>query len=111
MEEIYLRSRTDAASTPSYSIVTAWWCLWLISEFYNGAIARQLFKENDIQGLIDLSYASIMGDFLTIVAGILVFIVVRQITANQETSWSKIAEAKENRIPPLPPKSSPTESN
>ena len=30
MEEIYLRSRIDTASTPSYSIVTAWWCLWLI---------------------------------------------------------------------------------
>ena len=44
MKEIYLRSRIDTASTPSYSIVTAWWGLWLISEIINRAIARQFFQ-------------------------------------------------------------------
>lgn len=85
--------------------------MFLISGFYDRAIARQLFKENDIEDLIDLSYASIVGDFLTIVTGILVFVVVRRITENQETSWSKIAETKENRMPPLHPKSFPSGSN
>ncbi len=82
--------------------------MFLISGFYDRSIARQLFKEDDIDALIELSYASIVGDFLTIVAGILVFVVVRRITENQETKWIKIAETKEN---PMPPKSFPAGSN
>ena len=113
MEEIYLRSRIDTASTPSYSIVTAWWCLWLISWIIGGALLSQFLnlRENDIDAHIALNYAIIVGDFLTIVTGILVFVVVRRITENQETSWSKIEETKEIRVPPLPPKSFPSGSN
>lgn len=113
MEEIYLRSRIDTASTPSYSIVTAWWCLWLISWIIGGALLSQFLnlRENDIDAHIALNYAIIVGDFLTIVTGILVFVVVRRITENQETKWIKIAETKENRMPPIPPKSFPAESN
>lgn len=113
MEEIYLRSRIDTASTPSYSIVTAWWCLWLISWIIGGALLSQFLnlRENDIDAHIALNYAIIVGDFLTIVTGILVFVVVRRITENQETSWSKIEETKEIRVPPLPPKSLPSGSN
>lgn len=113
MEEIYLHSRIDTASTPSYSIVTAWWCMWLISGIIDGALLFQLLnlRENDIDAHIELNYASIVLDFLIIAAGVLVFVVVRQITENQETSWSKIAETKENRMPPLHPKSFPSGSN
>ena len=113
MEEIYLRSRIDTASTPSYSIVTAWWCLWLILWIIDGYFLFQLLnlRENDIDAHIKLNYTSIVLDFLTIVAGILVFVVVRRITENQETSWMKIEETKEIRVPPLPPKSFPSGSN
>lgn len=114
MEEIYLHSRIeDTASTPSYSILTAWWCLWLISWIIDGAFLFQFLnlRENDTDAHIELNYASILGDFLTIVAGILVFVVVRRITENQETSWRKIEETKEIRVPPLPPKSFPSGSN
>ena len=113
MKEIYLRSRADAASTPSYSIVTAWWCLWLILWIIDGYFLFQLLnlRENDIDAHIKLNYTSIVLDFLTIVAGILVFVVVRRITENQETSWMKIEETKEIRVPPLPPKSFPSGSN
>ena len=110
MKEIYLRSG-GGGTTPSYSILTAWWGMWIISEFINNRIARQFFKEHNIDDLIALNYASIVGDFLTIVAGILVFVVVSRITTNQETSWSKIAETEENRMPPIPPKSFPSGSN
>lgn len=111
MKEIYLRSRTDAASTPSYSILTARWGMWIISEFINSRIARQFSKEHNIDALIEWNYASIGGDFLTIVAGILVFVVVCRIRENQETSWSRMAETEENRTPPIPPKSFPTKLN
>ena len=106
-------SRIDIASTPSYSIVTAWWCLWLISGIIDGALLFQFLnlRENDIDAHIELNYAIIVLDFLTIVAGILVFVVVRRITENQETKWIKIAETKEIRIPPIPPKSFPTKLN
>ena len=113
MEEIYLRSRIDTASTPSYSIVTAWWCLWLILWIIDGYFLFQLLnlRENDIDAHIEFNYTSIVLDFLTIVAGILVFVVVRRITENQETKWIKIAETKEIRVPPLPLKSFPTKLN
>ncbi len=51
MKEIYLRSRADAASTPSYSILRAWWGLWLILRFYGlteRGMWRHLSEENDI---------------------------------------------------------------
>ena len=85
--------------------------MFLISGFYDRSIARQIFKENDIDTLIELHYVSILGDFLTIVAGILVFVVVRRITENQETSWSRMSETEESRMPPLPPKSFLSGSN
>lgn len=47
--------------------------MFLISGFINQRIVRQFFKENDIECLIELYYASIRGDFLTIVSGILFF--------------------------------------
>ena len=111
MKEIYLHSGGGGASTPSESILAAWWGMFLISGYFNKGIARQIFKENDIDALIELSYANIVGDFLIIVEGILVFVVVRRITENQETKWIKIAETKEIRIPSIPPKSFPAESN
>lgn len=93
--------------------MTAWWCLWLISGIIDGALLFQFLnlRENDIDAHIELNYAIIVLDFLTIVAGILVFVVVRRITENQETKWIKIAETKEIRIPPIPPKSFPTKLN
>lgn len=93
--------------------MTAWWCLWLISGIIDGALLFQFLnlRENDIDAHIELNYTIIVLDFLTIVAGILVFVVVRQITENQETSWRKIEETKEIRVPPLPPKSFPSGSN
>ena len=85
--------------------------MFLISGFINQRIVRQFFKENDIECFIELYYASIRGDFLTIVSGILVFVVVRRITENQEIRWIKIAETKENRMLPIPSKSFLAESN
>lgn len=85
--------------------------MFLISGFYDRSIARQIFKENDISTLIELYCASIMGDFLTIIAGILVFVVVLRITENQETSWSRMSETEEGRMPPLPLKCFPTKLN
>lgn len=65
-----------------------------ISGFYDRTIARQFFKENNIDALIELYYASIVGDFLIIATGILVFVVVRRITKIRKPSGGRLRKQR-----------------
>ena len=65
-----------------------WWGTWLTSGLVNYLVTRTISNdESSVDSVIDAQYFSLAGDALTFIATVLLFLLVKRITANQETKY------------------------
>ena len=98
MNEIWKSSHPNNKYTPglpsagTYKIDTGsnlmgwWWALWIVSCVLENIIMRAWFRAEDLQikELIELNYFNMLVTSLTVIPAVMVFILINQITNNQE---------------------------
>ena len=73
-------------------LIGPWWITWLISGWV-GRIAFSAFFKSDasIDDLIIGNLASFISDGVSLVSLILIIVILRQITSNQERKYGELA--------------------
>jgi hypothetical protein len=71
---------------PTRTLVNWWWATFLVSNWVAGSGARLLFEGTDPQQLHDAAIARVVANLIEVPAAILAVLVVRRLTAAQETA-------------------------
>ncbi|MBI15650.1 MAG: hypothetical protein CL782_05325 [Chloroflexi bacterium] len=98
MNEIWKSSHPNNKYTPGVpsagtykidigsNLIGWWWALWIVSNVLENIIMRMWFRAEDLQikELIELTYFNMLVTSLTVIPAVIVFILINQITNNQE---------------------------
>ena len=75
---------------PVSTLLGFWWGAYVTGNLIGNATLRAFLSEEEIEELITADILSLVTDVLTVVAGTLVFILVSQITANQQKKYRSL---------------------
>ena len=75
---------------PVSTLLGFWWGAYVTSNFIGNATLRAFLSGEEIEELITADILSLVNDVLTVVAGALVFVLVSQITANQQEKYRSL---------------------
>jgi hypothetical protein len=97
--EQYALGRPSGVS-PSTSLVTGWWGMWVLSNFVYGMATRMWVRPPAGQPVdrVQVTLIDMGGDVLSIIAAVLCWMMVRRLTAVQGRVYS-LASGEE--VPPL----------
>lgn len=84
---------TAWVGTSGTPVLGFWWATWLIASFVSDIAARVLFQGDTAEDLIVSDWISLAGNALFIVAGVLVFILVRRIMSRQAEKARRVVES------------------
>ena len=85
----YPISESDDSSAwrnaPTSAILGWWWGIWIVSNLVNTGVSRASLSDDiSVDGLITADYFSLVGDALTILAAVGIFMLIRRISSNQD---------------------------
>jgi hypothetical protein len=96
MNEIWKSSHPNNKYTPGLpsagtykidigsNLIGWWWALWIVSENVGFAILRIQLRTEDTKDLIEILYWDMLVTSLAVISAVIVFILINQITNNQE---------------------------
>ena len=93
MKEIWRESHPEGTESPMSLFIGPWWITWLISIWVANITISIFFNdEASIGELIMADMATVFSDGVSLISLVLVIIIVRGITSNQEKKHVKLAE-------------------